>query len=64
LTAILLALGCFFSTSRRNANILKQLSRLTILGMLIFNVLVIAQFYLCDLYLFRAVAYDFPDEDH
>eukprot|EP00347_Sterkiella_histriomuscorum_P016509 403352910 len=53
-----------FSIQRKkDYKLVKTLERVTIFAMIMYNMLIILQFYLCDLYLFRIISYDYNDQE-
>ncbi|CDW90838.1 UNKNOWN [Stylonychia lemnae] len=47
---------------KRDMKLAKTLNRVTILAMIMYNIMIIVQFYLCDLYLFKVIEYNYSDD--
>ena len=61
---IMLSISSQIAIKKRTPIVLRHMTGMTILALILFDILVILQFYLCDLYLFKVIAADFPSENH
>ena len=56
-----IAIIAFKIDTKKDIKLAKTLSRVTLFVMIMYDILVIVQFYLCDLYLFKIIEFDYKD---
>jgi len=55
------AIIAFKIDKKRDIKLAKTLTKVTIFAMIMYNIMIIVQFYLCDLFLFKIIEYDYSD---